>query len=108
MKMARHALTLALAAGLALGSQVMAPPASYALGQSAQTDNNIQAQLQNELKKYKNIQISVKNGVVDLSVGLGQNPPGYHFVTSPPAIVRGVACVRQPAVPVRERRDVGG
>ena len=66
MKMARHALTLALAAGLALGSQVVAPPASYALGQNAQTDNNIQAQLQNELKKYKNIQISVKNGVVDL------------------------------------------
>jgi hyperosmotically inducible periplasmic protein len=66
MKNARHALTLALAAGLALGSQVVAPPASYALGQNAQTDNNIQAQLQNELKKYKNIQISVKNGVVDL------------------------------------------
>jgi hyperosmotically inducible protein len=70
MKMARHALTLALAAGLALGSQVMTPPASYALGQSAQTDNNIQAQLQNELKKYKNVQISVKNGVVDLEGGV--------------------------------------
>jgi hyperosmotically inducible protein len=66
MKMARRALTLALAAGLALGSQVVTPPASYALGQNAQTDNNIQAQLQNELKKYKNLQISVKNGVVDL------------------------------------------
>jgi hyperosmotically inducible periplasmic protein len=66
MKMARHALTLALAAGLALGSQVVTPPASYALGQNAQTDNNIQAQLQNDLKKYKDIQISVKNGVVDL------------------------------------------
>jgi len=66
MKKARHVLTLALAAGLALGSQVVTPPASYALGQNAQTDNNIQAQLQNELKKFKNIQISVKNGVVDL------------------------------------------
>jgi hyperosmotically inducible periplasmic protein len=66
MKMARHAFTLALAAGLVLGSQVVTPPASYALGQNAQTDNNIQAQLQNDLKKYKNIQISVKNGVVDL------------------------------------------
>jgi hyperosmotically inducible protein len=66
MKMARHALTLTLAAGLALGSQVVTPPASYALGQNAQTDNNIQAQLQNELKKYKNVQISVKNGIVDL------------------------------------------
>ena len=66
MKMARHALTLALAAGLALGSQVVSPPASYALGQNAQTDNNIQAQLQNDLKKYKDVQVSVKNGVVDL------------------------------------------
>ncbi len=66
MKMARHVLTLALTAGLALGSQVVAPRASYALGQNAQTDNNIQAQLQNDLKKYKNVQISVKNGVVDL------------------------------------------
>ena len=66
MKNARHALTLALAAGLALGSQVITPRASYALGQNAQTDNNIQAQLQNDFKKYKNVQISVKNGVVDL------------------------------------------
>ena len=66
MKKARHVFTLALAAVLALGSQVVTPRASYALGQNAQTDNNIQAQLQNELKKYKNIQISVKNGVVDL------------------------------------------
>jgi hyperosmotically inducible protein len=66
MKMARHALSLALAAGLALGSQVVTPRASYAAGQNAQTDNNIQAQLQNELKKYKNLQVSVNNGVVDL------------------------------------------
>jgi hyperosmotically inducible periplasmic protein len=70
MKMARRALTLALAAGLALGSQVVIPQASYALGQNAQTDNNIQAQLQNELKKYKDVQISVKNGVVDLEGGV--------------------------------------
>lgn len=41
-------------------------PAPYALGQNAQTDSNIQAQLQNDFKKYKNLQISVKNGVVDL------------------------------------------
>jgi osmotically-inducible protein OsmY len=66
MKKARHVLTLALAAGLVLGSQVVVPHASYALGQSAQTDNNIQAQLQNDLKKFKNVQISVKNGIVDL------------------------------------------
>jgi hyperosmotically inducible protein len=66
MKRTTHVFTLALAVGLALGSQVVTPRASYAAGQNAQTDNNIQAQLQNELKKYKNIQISVKNGVVDL------------------------------------------
>jgi osmotically-inducible protein OsmY len=45
---------------------VVTPRASYAAGQNAQTDNNIQAQLQNELKKYKNLQVSVNNGVVDL------------------------------------------
>ena len=42
------------------------PQASYAVGQSAQTDNNIQAELQNKLKKYKDVQVSVKNGIVDL------------------------------------------
>jgi osmotically-inducible protein OsmY len=66
MYKARYVFTLTLAAGLALGSQVITPRASYAAGQNAQTDNNIQAQLQNDLKKFKNIQISVKNGVVDL------------------------------------------
>lgn len=66
MKKAFHGLTLALAAVLVLGSQVLLPRASYAVGQSAQSDNNIQAELQNKLKKYKDIQISVKNGIVDL------------------------------------------
>jgi len=66
MKRATHVLTLALAAVLVLGSQIMIPQASYAMGQNAQTDNNIQAQLQNDLKKFKNVQISVKNGIVDL------------------------------------------
>src|ERR1700741_1176194 len=66
MKKGRNIFTLALAAGLALGSQVATPRVSYALGQNAQTDNNIQAQLQNEFKKYKDVQVSVKNGVVDL------------------------------------------
>jgi hyperosmotically inducible periplasmic protein len=66
MEKGRRIFAVALAAGLALGSQVATPRASYALGQNAQTDNNIQAQLQNELKKYKDIQISVKGGVVDL------------------------------------------
>jgi hyperosmotically inducible protein len=66
MKKASHGLTLALAAVLVLGSQVLLPRALYAAGQSAQTDNNIQAELQNKLKKYKDVQISVKNGIVDL------------------------------------------
>jgi quinoprotein glucose dehydrogenase/quinate dehydrogenase (quinone) len=34
-----------------------------------------------------------KNGTVDLHEGLGPMPPAYHFITSPPAIVRGVAVV---------------
>lgn len=66
MKKASRSLTLALAAVLGLGSQVLIPQASFALGQSAQTDNNIQAELQNSLKKYKDVKISVKNGIVDL------------------------------------------
>ena len=66
MKKASHGLTLALAAVLGLGSQVLVPPASLASGQSAQSDNNILAELQNSLKKVKGINISVKNGIVDL------------------------------------------
>ncbi len=66
MKQATHAVVLALAAVLVSGSQIVAPPMSYAIGQSAQTDNNIQAELQNNLKKFKGVQISVKNGIVDL------------------------------------------
>ncbi len=66
MKRASHGLTLALAAVLVLGSQVVVPQTAHAVGQSAQTDNNIQAELQNAFKKYKDVKISVKNGVVDL------------------------------------------
>src|SRR5580698_1285643 len=66
MKKTSHGLTLALAAGLVLGFPVLIPRAAYAVGQNAQTDNNIQADLQNSFKKYKDVQISVKNGVVDL------------------------------------------
>ena len=66
MKRASHRLTLALAVGLALGFFPLIPRAAYAIGQNAQTDNNIQAELQNSFKKYKDVQISVKNGVVDL------------------------------------------
>jgi hyperosmotically inducible periplasmic protein len=66
MKKATHGLILALAAVLVLGSQVVIPRPLYAAGQNAQTDNNIQAELQNKLKKFKGVQISVKNGIVDL------------------------------------------
>jgi hyperosmotically inducible periplasmic protein len=66
MKKASGGLTFALAVGLVLGSPVLIPRPAYAVGQSAQTDNNIQAELQNSFKKYKNVQISVKNGIVDL------------------------------------------
>jgi hyperosmotically inducible protein len=66
MKKAFHGLTLALAAVLFLGSQVLIPRASYAVGYDAQTDNNIRAELQNSFKKYKDLQIVVNNGVVDL------------------------------------------
>ena len=66
MKKASQGVVLALAAVLVSGSQIVVPPMSYALGQSAQTDNNIQADLQNSLKKFKDIQTSVKDGIVDL------------------------------------------
>jgi hyperosmotically inducible periplasmic protein len=66
MRKSSHGLALALAAVLVTGSQVVVPPASYAIGWNAQTDNNIQAELQNSLKKFSGVQISVSNGVVDL------------------------------------------
>jgi osmotically-inducible protein OsmY len=66
MKKVSRGLVLALAAVLVSGSQIVVPPMSYAIGQNAQTDNNIQAELQNNLKKYKGVQISVQNGIVDL------------------------------------------
>jgi hyperosmotically inducible protein len=55
----------ALAALLVFGSQIV-PGASFAAAQSAQTDNNIQAELQNQLKKFQDVQIQVSNGIVDL------------------------------------------
>jgi hyperosmotically inducible periplasmic protein len=54
-----------LAALLVFGSQIV-PGASFAAAQSAQTDNNIQAELQNQLKKFQDVQIQVSNGIVDL------------------------------------------
>ena len=64
MKKARYFWTMALAAVLVLGSQVLVPRASYAAGQNAQTDNNIQAELSNQLKKFKGVTASVKGGIV--------------------------------------------
>jgi len=57
---------LATAAVFVLGSQFVVPSAAFAVGQSAQTDNNIQADMQNSLKKFKGVQVSVKDGIVDL------------------------------------------
>jgi hyperosmotically inducible protein len=59
-------ITLALAVVLVPGSQVLTPQAAFALGFDAQTDNNIQADVQNSLKKFKEVQVSVKDGIVDL------------------------------------------
>jgi hyperosmotically inducible protein len=61
MSKAFHGLALVLAVFLVLGF-----PLSYAVGQNGQTDNNIQAELQNSLKKYQGVRISVQNGIVDL------------------------------------------
>ena len=66
MKQMSREVVLAAAALLMSGSQIVVPPMSYAIGQSAQTDNNIQADLRNSLKKFKDVQITVKDGVVDL------------------------------------------
>jgi hyperosmotically inducible periplasmic protein len=66
MKRVLRGFALALVAVLVLSSQLFLAPAPFAFGQNAQTDNNIQADLQNAFKKYKGVQISVKNGIVDL------------------------------------------
>ena len=65
MMKVRQGFAMALAGVMVLGSQLVLPRASYAAG-DAQTDNNIQAELQNQLKKFKGVQVSVQNGVVDL------------------------------------------
>lgn len=59
-------ITLALAVVLVPGFQVLMPHAAFALGFDAQTDNNIQADVQNSLKKFKEVQVTVKDGIVDL------------------------------------------
>jgi osmotically-inducible protein OsmY len=46
-------------------SSAVSPRWSYAAG-NAQMDNNIRAELQNQLKKFKDVQVSVQDGVADL------------------------------------------
>jgi hyperosmotically inducible periplasmic protein len=65
MKKLKQGSTMLLAAVLIVGTEVVIPSVSYAVG-DAQTDNNISAELQNQLKKFKGVQASVQNGVVDL------------------------------------------
>jgi hyperosmotically inducible periplasmic protein len=65
MMKVRQGLAMALASVLVLSTQLVLPRASHA-GADAQTDNNIQAELQNQLKKFKDVQVSVQGDVVDL------------------------------------------
>jgi osmotically-inducible protein OsmY len=81
-----------MAAVLVLGSQVIFPHASYAAG-NAQTDNNIQAELQNQLKKYKDVQVSVQNGIVDLE-GTVQNFATKEEIDKKAHRIKNVAAVR--------------
>jgi hyperosmotically inducible periplasmic protein len=65
VKKSKQCSTLLLTAVLMLGAGVVLPRVSYASG-DAQTDNNISAELQNQLKKFKGVRVSVQGGVVDL------------------------------------------
>jgi hyperosmotically inducible protein len=93
MKKAFQYLALATAAVLVLGSQVVLPTAAFAVGQSAQTDNNIQADLQNSLKKYKEVNVSVKNGIADLE-GTVKNYATKEEVDKKAHRVKNVVAVR--------------
>jgi osmotically-inducible protein OsmY len=71
MKKANFGVTWVMASSmLVLGSQVLLTGVvcAHAQASSSQTDNNIRAAVMNTIKKsdYKNVQVSVKNGVVDL------------------------------------------
>ncbi len=71
MKKVNLAVTWVMASSmLLLGSQTLLTNVPWANAQeaSAQSDNNIRAAVANALKKsdFKNVQVSVKNGVVDL------------------------------------------
>jgi hyperosmotically inducible periplasmic protein len=92
MKKAKQGFALALAAILVLGSQAVFPRVSYAAG-DAQTDNNIQAELQNQLKKFKDVQVSVQNGVVDLE-GTVQDFATSEEIDKKAHRVKNVAAVR--------------
>ena len=48
------------------------------------------------------------NGEVDLTEGMGLVKPGYYYVTSPPAIVRGKAVVGGLVIDNRERGEPSG
>jgi quinoprotein glucose dehydrogenase len=48
------------------------------------------------------------NGEVDLAEGMGLVKPGYYYVTSPPAIVRGKAVVGGLVIDNRERGEPSG
>ncbi|MGC2399680.1 MAG: BON domain-containing protein [Acidobacteriaceae bacterium] len=89
---ARPGLALALASVMVFGSQVVLPHASYAAG-DAQTDNNIQADLQNQLKKFKDVRVSVQNGVVDLE-GTVQDFATKEEIDKKAHRVKNVAAVR--------------
>ena len=94
--MSSMSLKLSLVAILLSGAQLVMPRVTYALPQaesSAQTDNNLQAELQNSLKKYKNVWTSVANGVVDLE-GTVQDVATKEDVDKKVHRVKNVAAVR--------------
>jgi osmotically-inducible protein OsmY len=71
MKKSRFGVSLVVASSvLILGIQAVVPaaPSAYAQSANGQTDNNIRAAVLNAIKKseFKNVQVSVKNGIVDL------------------------------------------
>jgi osmotically-inducible protein OsmY len=89
-------VNFALTAVLVSGAHLLSPSASYALAYDAtsgQTDNNIRADLQNSLKKYKDVRISVANGVVDLE-GTAQDVATKEEVDKKAHRVKNVTAVR--------------
>jgi hyperosmotically inducible protein len=60
-----------------------------------QTDNNLSAELQNQLKKFKGVQVSVQNGVVDLE-GTVQDFATKEEVDKKAHRAKNVTAVRNP------------